>query len=257
MTEPRIRLITRGDDLGSNHSANSAIQEAFRQGILRNTSIMAPCAALEEAADMLAGEPSLCCGLHTTMNAEWDRVRWGPVLPPERVPTLVDRNGHLFQTTKALRDNHPSIDEIFFELQAQLDKARAAGFDVRYADQHMGWSRGLDGVGERFERWCEREGLLNAQHYGQRLPRVDVEGDAVDHLIAALQAAAPGQYLTVGHPAYDNAEMRALGHDGYPGDVVGPERDGQRRMFMDSRILRFCQTHGVAPIRYDEAMRLR
>ena len=49
-THPRIRLITRGDDCGSNHTANVAIRAAFEHGILKNTSIMVPCAAVEEAA---------------------------------------------------------------------------------------------------------------------------------------------------------------------------------------------------------------
>ena len=55
MTTPRIHLITRGDDLGTNHSANAAIREAFQSGILRNASLMACCPAVEEAAEMLAG----------------------------------------------------------------------------------------------------------------------------------------------------------------------------------------------------------
>jgi hypothetical protein len=38
MSQARIHLITRGDDCGSNHSANVAIMEAFKRGILRNTS---------------------------------------------------------------------------------------------------------------------------------------------------------------------------------------------------------------------------
>ena len=75
----------------------------------------------------------------------------------------------------------------------------------------------------------------------------------MEQLIARLDAAPPGQYLIVGHPAYDNEEMRALGHDGYPGEVIGPEREWQRRMFTDPRIVAYCRESGVAPIRYDEA----
>jgi predicted glycoside hydrolase/deacetylase ChbG (UPF0249 family) len=100
LAQPRIHLITRGDDCGSNHSANVAIREAFKSGILRNTSIMVPCAAIEEAAEMLAGEAGLCCGLHCTITAEWDNVRWGPVLLPGEVPSLVDANGHFFRPTR-------------------------------------------------------------------------------------------------------------------------------------------------------------
>lgn len=261
MTTTRIHLITRGDDLGTNHSANAAIREAYESGILRNASLMACCPAAEQAAEMLAGEKGLCVGLHSTMNAEWDTVRWGPVLPAESVPSLVDARGHFFQTVRALAEHSPAIDEVFAELQAQLDRARALGFDAKYVDRHMGWSRAVEGLDERFERWCEREGILSNHHYHRPLPRVDVKGDRVEQLIAALQAAAleaagPGQYAIVGHPAYDNEEMRALGHPGYPGEEVARGREWERRMFMDARVLAYCRDNGVVPIRYDEAVRL-
>jgi len=151
MTEPRIRLTTRGDDLGTNHSANVAITEALKKVILRNASVTVPCPAIKEAAEMLAEEKDICVGLHSTVNAEWDSVRWGPVLPPEKVPSVVDRNGHLFQTVRALRENGPDIDHVFMELQAQLDRARALGFDVKYVDRHMGWSRAIEGIDETFD----------------------------------------------------------------------------------------------------------
>jgi hypothetical protein len=257
MTEARIHLITRGDDLGTNHSANVAILEAYKKGILRNASVMIPCPAVEEAAEMFADESGICIGLHSTMNAEWDSVRWGPVLPPERVPSLVDGKGHFFQNVRALGENDPDIDEVFIELQAQLDRARALGFDIKYIDRHMGWSRAVDGLDERFERWCEREGIFHNHDYHRALPRVDVGGDRVEQVIAALQAAEPGQYYLVGHPAYDNEEMRALGHKGFPGERVGSEREWERLMFMDPRIVRYCRENGVVPIRYDRAERVR
>jgi hypothetical protein len=256
-TSPSIRLITRGDDAGSNHTANVAILDAHRNGILVNTSLMVPCAAIQEAAELLAGERGLCCGLHCTITAEWDDVRWGPVLPPEQVPLLVDERGHFPQTTRALhergaRASAEFVSQAMAELEAQLDRARALGVDVRYADQHMGFGWVADGLQDAFDAWCAREGLVNSRQF-QSLPRAQVDGDPVEQMIARLQAAGPGTYVVVGHPAYDNAEMRALGHAGYPGDVIGPERDGQRRMFMNPRVIGYCRAHGVLPTRYDEA----
>jgi len=257
MTTTRIRLLTRGDDLGTNHSANAAIREAFERGILRNASLMACCPAAQEAAEMLAGETDLCVGLHSTLNAEWDNVRWGPVLLPERVPSLVDARGCFFQTVRALAEHRPDLDEVLEELQAQLDRARALGFDIQYVDQHMAWGRAVEGLDERYARWCEREGILPHYLYHRPLPRAGSEGDPVEQLLVTLQAAEPGQYAIVGHPAYDDAEMRALGHAGYPGEQVAREREGQRLIFVDPRVLRYCREHGVVPIRYDEAVKLR
>ncbi|MFL7809614.1 MAG: ChbG/HpnK family deacetylase [Anaerolineae bacterium] len=261
---PRLRLITRGDDLGCNHTANVAIRDAYQQGILRNTSIMTPAPAIGHAAELLVGKHDLCCGLHCTITAEWDNVRWGPVLPPDEVPSLVDRDGHFFQTTRTVAEHGPRLNEIMAELRAQLQRARELGFEVRYADTHMGFAHIVDGLAEAIDAWCTREGIRNARHYGRRLPPLDAaqaaatgsELDPVEQFIARLATAPPGQYLIVGHPAYDTPEMHELGHEGMPGDRVAVERDWQRRLFMDPRVVAYCRENGVLPIRYDEAERL-
>ena len=49
---PRIRIVTRGDDSGSCHSANRAIADAFKNGLLRNASVMVPAPAFKDAAQM-------------------------------------------------------------------------------------------------------------------------------------------------------------------------------------------------------------
>lgn len=254
MPETRIRLITQGDDCGSSHWANLAIMEAYRHGILRNTTVMAPCPAVKEAAALFAGERDLCCGLHLTLNAEWDSVRWGPVLPPGQVPTLVDGNGRFLQTTRELHANRPDLGQILAEMQAQLDYARALGFDIKFADTHMGFTWVAQGLDEAIEEWCRRNGLINARRALESHLRVTVdEGDPVERLLAVLAGLAPGQYSLVGHPAYDNEGMRALGHAGYPGEKVAKGRDWERRFFTDQRVLEYCRAHDITPIRHDEA----
>ena len=47
-------LITRADDFGSSHSANQAIYEVSKKGIVKNVSVMACAPYLEEAAEMLS-----------------------------------------------------------------------------------------------------------------------------------------------------------------------------------------------------------
>jgi hypothetical protein len=79
----------------------------------------------------------------------------------------------------------------------------------------------------------------------------------VEQLIARLEAAPPGQYVLVAHPAYNNDYMRTLGHDGFPGEQVAAEREWERLLFTDPRVLECCRTHSVQPIRYDEADSLR
>lgn len=252
MPGDRILLVTRGDDLGSNESANRAISDAFRHGILRNASVMAPCPAAADAAARLAGECGICFGLHCTLNAEWDAVRWGPVLPPDEVPSLVDDRGCFLQNPRQNHERGVRLEEVMAELQAQLDKARRLGFDIRYADTHMGFTWIHPGLESAFREWCAREGILPHGGSPPGLPRVAPAGDPVETFIASLAAAPPGRYLVVTHPAYDTPEMRSLGHEGYPGDVVAAERDWDRRLLMDERVLAYCRDSGVWPVRFDE-----
>ncbi|MGD2176057.1 MAG: ChbG/HpnK family deacetylase, partial [Candidatus Brocadiaceae bacterium] len=72
MSQGTYRLLTVGDDSGMCHSANLAMCECYDGGIMRNTNLMVPCPAFEEAAEMIRERPGLCVGLHTTLNSEWD-----------------------------------------------------------------------------------------------------------------------------------------------------------------------------------------
>jgi len=251
MTETRIRLVTRGDDSGSCHSANVAVLDAFEQGILRNTSLMVPAPAFEGAAEMYAGLDGLCVGLHATVTAEWDDVKWGPVLPAEEVPTLVDENGHFYATTQLVDQMGCDPDEMMAEIQAQLDLAREKGLQIDYVDSHMafGWIRGME---ERMAEFARSEGLI-PRGVVQYLPAVDGSHEnPVQELIARLDAAPPGTYMFVGHPGYDREDMRRFGHGGEEPGRVARERDWQRRVFMDPEIVEYCENNGVEPVRFTD-----
>ena len=251
MAGPRIRLITRGDGSGMCHSANTAVLEAFEKGILRNTSMMVPCPAFDEAAEMYRDLDGLCLGLHATLNAEWDLVKWGPVLPPDEVPSLVDEHGHLPQTTQALHERGVVPAEMMAEIQAQLDLARSKGLDIAYVDTHMGFTW-VDEMADRMAAFAEREGLIYRHPVG-RLP--DAEGefaDPAERLIARLDAADPGTYLFVTHPGHDDEEMRRFGHPGLAPGQVAREREWDRRVFTDRRIVEYCAANGVEPVRWTD-----
>jgi hypothetical protein len=88
-----IRLIIRGDDMGSCHSANIACIKSFQEGIMRSVEIMVPCAWFPEAVKMLAENPGLDVGVHISITSEWENIKWGPV---SYAPSLTDKNGYFF-----------------------------------------------------------------------------------------------------------------------------------------------------------------
>jgi hypothetical protein len=261
MPAPPIRLVTRGDDLGGSHSANLGIQEAFTQGVLRNAGVLVTAPFAEEAAALLAGERGICFGLHLTLTAEWDRLRWGPALPPERVPSLVGEDGTFPQTTREVFEK-ARVEEMLAEFTAQLARGRELGFDIRYADTHMGVSWVLEakaGAGA-WENWLIAYGLQPYENRCRNVPFSPRTGARIadDHpgkLVSALETLEPGDYLLVGHPGYDNAEMRALGHPGYSGEEVAHNCDQERRMFVDPRVLACIRERGILPCRIDDLLR--
>ena len=115
------------------------------------------------------------------------------------------------------QENNPDLDEIMLETQAQLDKAVRLGLDIKYAEMHMGYGWVVDGLNEAFDSWCREKGIINSIPMGKRLPETEHKGNPVEVLIERIKDAEPGYYALIGHPAYDNEEMRALGNDGYPG----------------------------------------
>ncbi|MBM4035160.1 MAG: ChbG/HpnK family deacetylase [Planctomycetes bacterium] len=249
----RIHLLARADDAGSCHTANEAIMECVEAGLALNVGVMACCPFLDEVASMLTERKDVCVGLHATINAEWDAVKWGPVLPPERVPTLVDANGHLHPTPNVTHEHGGKAEEVVAEIEAQFARARAVGLKIAYLDEHMGFSW-LPGVRERLDALMQREGLLHGGRGYDHLPpspwRFD---DRADDLIARLEAAGPGTYLIVAHPGHDTAEMRRLGHAGLAPGQVAREREGDTRMLTADKVLEYCGHHGVAPTRFTDA----
>ena len=250
---PQIRIVTRGDDSGSCHSANQAIADAFKNGVLRNTSIMVPAPAFKEAAQMYKKLDGFCVGLHGTITDEWNTHRWGPVLGAEKVPSLVMEDGTFFKSIQALWNNEPDNDEIIAELKAQLDVARAEGLDIKYLDEHMafGWFEDLQPCLHDF---AKEEGLIHRPEGLERLPNIEGElSDPVEQLLARLDATEPGKaYLLVAHPCYDEGDIQQMTYgDHLPGEIA-KERDWQRRMFMDARVSEYFENNGVEPIPYTD-----
>lgn len=248
-----IKLITRGDDCGSNSSANRAIKECVDYGILKNVSIMAPCAKIHEAADIFKNDKTTCFGMHATFNAEWSDVKWGPVSPIKYVQSIVDENGNFFSTPTIMHQQPIQIEEVMQELQNQLDLLCRLGFNIEYMDSHMGYEVLNEQMVKEFDGFCKKNGLVNYRPFNRRLPAIKSDLNLVDKLILQLEKAPDGQYLTVNHPAYNDDEMRKCYLPGVTGNEVALDRDWQRKVYLDKKVLDYCTSNDVISIKYTEA----
>jgi predicted glycoside hydrolase/deacetylase ChbG (UPF0249 family) len=130
-------LIVHADDLGMAHSINRASIKGLESGLVSSASIMIPCPWLPEIAAYARSHPAADLGLHLTLTSEWSLYRWGPVLPKERVPSLLDSSGYLYPTeTEAAAHIDPKEAEA--EIRAQIARARALGIQPTHLDSHMG-----------------------------------------------------------------------------------------------------------------------
>jgi len=126
------RLIVNADDYGRSPGVSRGILHAHRQGIVTSTTVMINQPGVEgQLAEALAC-PTLGVGLHLVFTA------WRPVLPPERIPALVDEQGlFLEQHTLWARAEAIPVDQLRAELTAQVERFLAlAGHLPDHLDCH-------------------------------------------------------------------------------------------------------------------------
>lgn len=238
------RIVTRGDDAGSCKSADLALLDCARGGVLKNIGIMAPGPSFDHAISVLKDLKGVAFGLHVCLNAEWETVKWGPVLPASQVPTLVEDDGAFTQNPDVLRDRGFSVEEAMVEVKAQLDKVRKAGIEVTYLDEHMGIS--WIGFRDELAALCRSEGLVDHA-------TVEYLDWYQTDLLSAVKAAPDGAYVVVNHPGFDAPDMQEFNLKGEPKGVVAKEREADRLLWL-SPTLHTAVAEGVfQPIRYDEA----
>ena len=243
-----IRFISRSDDLGSSHSANLAIEKVVNAGFIKNVSVMACGPTVEEAASLLAHRREICFGMHTTLNAEWDQVKWGPVLELDGHSGLIDNNGFFLAHPSMFTQTKPPVEVIMREVSAQLDRLHRLGFPIRYIDSHMFPEMYVEGLDEAMEAFSKQKGLIDHMYYYQ-LPHWGVNlcnAKEIDQL-------SSGQYFGVSHPSLNTREMCMTGNASVRGEDIATFRARETALLSDAQFLQKLEQAGVQGIRYDEA----
>jgi len=130
-------LILHADDLAVAHSEDAASFDALDKNAITSASVMIPCPWLNEVAAYAKSHPDADLGLHLTLTSEWKTYRWGPVESKDKVPSLLDPSGYLWQDTP-LAAGALKADEVEREIRAQIDRAIAMGIQPTHLDSHMG-----------------------------------------------------------------------------------------------------------------------
>ena len=129
------RLIVNADDFGLTCGINRAIIELHQAGVLTSATLMAKAGATDEAVELAHAHPNLGVGCHVVL------VDGQPVLPPEKVPSLIDPHTGCFPpklTTFLCRlfTGRIRAAEIEAEAAAQIALLQARGVRLTHIDTH-------------------------------------------------------------------------------------------------------------------------
>lgn len=129
------RLIITSDDFGLSSGVNRAVEQGWKTGILTSASLMAGGAAFREAVTIARRNPGLQIGLHLTL------VQGRAVLPPDRIPSLVDAGGN-FSDNPVTAGCRYFFDRGLYcqlkrEIEAQITRVLDAGIPLTHIDGHL------------------------------------------------------------------------------------------------------------------------
>ncbi|MHB9028257.1 MAG: ChbG/HpnK family deacetylase [Candidatus Latescibacterota bacterium] len=221
-----IRLVVRGDDMGMTQGSLDAFERAFNRGILTSGAIQVPAPWFEAAAELAKKNPGWCVGVHLCLMGEWIGYRWRPVLPWDKVKSLVDEDGFLYQTVDDVKAANFKPEEMEAELRAQIELALKKGINVQYMDVHY------SGVDPKIrDKLAKEYNLPVSMGFGEkRIPGIYMlpEKEKTQALVKQLEALTPGLWIMVNHIVTDTPEGNALIHaapsDMFPGGGVGKHR---------------------------------
>jgi predicted glycoside hydrolase/deacetylase ChbG (UPF0249 family) len=274
--DDRVAII-HTDDIGMCQAGIAAFADLFSFGLISSGAVMAPCPWFPSVAAFCREHPQVDMGVHLTLNCEYDSYRWGPISTCDPASGLIDQDGYLYLRPEDTQE-YGDAAAAQLELQAQVDRALAAGIDVTHVDTHMGtvahskfvagyvqlalerrlplmvprlgeagWrALGLDGemavFAAQFAQQLEEQGvpLLDAM---TMLP-LDQPADRVALAKRAFDALPPGITHLVIHPAQDTPELRAITPEDWPSRVADYEA------FTSPELRDYVRNSGVQVIGY-------
>jgi chitin disaccharide deacetylase len=224
-------LIIHADDFGLCHSQNAATIQAIEVGCVNSVSLMPPCPWFYEAISYAKYRQGMDLGIHLTLTSEWTHYKWGPVSPQQEVSSLVNEEGHFYDSIECLLDR-ADLSEIEKEIRAQVDKVLRYNVQITHIDSHMmvlqktpALLKILSQVGHDYQLPV----LLTGEHSEMLIKDTATTAPHfhIDNLILAtpeiysktaltyyyeyqLSNLAKGLNMILVHPAFDDLEMQGV-----------------------------------------------
>jgi predicted glycoside hydrolase/deacetylase ChbG (UPF0249 family) len=286
LSEDTRAAIIHTDDIGMCHASVQAFKDLWAFRTITSGAVMVPCPWFPAVAQMCRENPEIDMGVHATLNAEWESYRWGPVSTRDTASGLLDADGYFNQWHQAVYDN-AKPEAVEKEVNAQIERALAAGIDVTHVDSHMGTimnpkfiqsyiqaaasrllpnmlprldAQGMDMMGLSAEEKHLYEPMMQ-QFEQMGIPVVDgIFGMPLDEPNADRQMEIAKDLLGnlpigithfIFHPSVDTAELRSIAPD-------WESRVSNYNTFMSDELKKFIENEDIHLIGYRrirEAMR--
>lgn len=265
-SESRLVLIN-ADDAGVCHAVNEAVLDVFAAGIVQSTTVMPPAPWFMEFVRLKKRHPELHCGIHLTVTSEWDGMRWGPLAPRDKVPSLLDDEGYFFRSEHDFFER-ADPEHVAIEFRAQVEWAIRAGLEPTHLDSHMGAYHWDERFFEIAKQLAFEHGLCMRVGYPPRRDQLRGEGWMVpDRLVwdsydvAEPDRAAfyfenfkrlePGVTELLIHPGHAGPELTAM-----CGQTAG-HRAFDLAFFTDPKIKTFLDEQGIVCVGYHHLQKLQ
>jgi chitin disaccharide deacetylase len=152
------------DDFGLAEEVNAAVETAHRHGIVSAASLMVNGPAAADAVRRARNLAGLRVGLHVVL------VDGAPVLPPDRIPALVDRTGRLrsdlFRVGVEIACRNALRAQLRAEIEAQFECYRRTGLALDHVDAHRHF---------HLHPIVARELIAAGRRHGMRAMRIPAE----------------------------------------------------------------------------------
>jgi predicted glycoside hydrolase/deacetylase ChbG (UPF0249 family) len=269
-------VIIHADDIGMCQATVSAFADLVDFGLISSGAAMVPCPWFPQAAAYWGQHRAVDLGVHLTLTSEWDGYRWGPISTRDPASGLIDEEGYFYRRSELVRE-HSDAAAVQRELQAQVERALAAGVDVTHVDTHMGTVAQVDFIPAYVQLALQHRLpmlILRLDEAGWRDMGMDAETAALavqlvhqleaqglpllDHLVGlpldrpedrvglakeTFDALAPGLTHLIIHPARDTPELRAIAPD-------WPSRVADYEAFTSRELRDYVRDCGVRVIGY-------
>jgi len=221
-------LILNADDFGMCQAENEATIQAIKQGLASSCTLMIPCPWGLHGIHLLQENPDIPFGVHLTAVSEYTHYRWGPLIPAEKVPSLVDEAGCFYSEDRIPEFlEQVNLAELETEFRTQIEAVLATGLKPTHLDSHCHIHTRREDIFEMTVHLAGEYRLALRASTGPFITKLQGQGfPTVDHEVLdsyriethnkpfqyhkLLQELPAGLSEWAMHPALGNIELQAI-----------------------------------------------